>query len=78
MHRTQIMLEPEQVAALRSLSRRSGKSMGQLIREFVDAGIAGKRHDEGSAGATLESLRGCIAGSDVSGREHDRVLYGDD
>lgn len=78
MHRTQIMLEPEQLAALRDLSRRSGKSMGQLIREFVDAGIAGRRHDEGGAGGTLESLRGFIPASDVSGREHDRVLYGDD
>jgi hypothetical protein len=78
MHRTQIMLEPEQVAALRKLSRRSGKSMGQLIREFVDVGIAGKRHEEDGAGSTLESLRGFIAESDVCGREHDRVLYGDD
>ncbi len=78
MHRTQIMLEPEQLAALRNLSRRSGKSMGQLIREFVDAGIAGQGHEQGASGSALESLRGFIAEADVSGREHDRVLYGDD
>ena len=36
MHRTQILLEDEQYALLKSESARTGKSIGQLVRTAVD------------------------------------------
>lgn len=78
MHRTQIMLEPEQLTALRELARRSGKSMGQLIREFVSEGLARMRPSRRGSQSPLRRLQGFIAEADASGRDHDAALYGDD
>jgi len=76
MHRTQILLEETQYLALRERARREGKSIGQLIREFVDLGLSGARgkgiHDR----ASLQELAG-LFGDGMDPRDHDRVLYED-
>lgn len=78
MHRTQIMLEPEQHAALRELARRSGKSMGQLIREFVEFGLEQRLPKRRDGQNPLKRLQGFIAKADTTGRDHDAALYGDE
>lgn len=55
--------------ALKELAARRGKSMGQLVREFVEAGLGGR-----PGGKSLLELRGFIESADVSGRDHD-ALY---
>src|SRR3989304_3299397 len=37
VHRTQVFLDDDQYRALRTLARRTGKSMGALIREMIGA-----------------------------------------
>jgi len=39
MHRTQILLEPEQYKTLSEISRREKRSLSNLIREMVDKQI---------------------------------------
>jgi metal-responsive CopG/Arc/MetJ family transcriptional regulator len=46
MIRTQVYLTPEQVEALRSISRRSGRKQSELIRDALDAFVDSRR-DEG-------------------------------
>lgn len=78
MHRTQILLEKDQYLILRELADRSGKSMGQLIREFIRMGLRKMRPKKKDGGDTQETLKGFIKKADVTGRDHDLVLYGDD
>jgi hypothetical protein len=40
LQRFQVLLKPEQIAALRQIERRTGTSMGGLIRLAVDAWLA--------------------------------------
>ena len=78
MHRTQILLEKDQYLALRELANQKGKSMGELIREFVRIGL-GKMSPKKKGGVdNQESLKGFIEKADVTGRDHDQVLYGED
>lgn len=75
MHRTQILLEKGQYKALQKMAKSQGKSMGQLIREFVELGL---RRQEPKGPDTLESLQGFIPEADIAGRDHDRALYEDE
>ncbi len=78
MHRTQILLEKEQYLALRELANQTGKSMGELIREFVRVGL-GKMSPKKKGGEdSQESLKGFIEEADLTGRDHDQVLYGEE
>ena len=75
MHRTQIMLEQAQYQELRERAQQAGKSMGQLARELIAAGLAD--HDAaGGAGSSLSELRGMFHAPAVTGRNHDDDLYG--
>jgi hypothetical protein len=76
MHRTQVLLEDQQYAALRDKARREGKSMGQLIREFVERGLTHERGSRPSPDDELTSLKGIIHDPDLRAGEHDEVLYG--
>jgi len=75
MHRTQILLDEERYMQLRDRARREGKSMGQLVRELIDKGLGAGRKKGRSP---LMGLKGFIERSDVTGRGHDRALYGDE
>ncbi|WP_025321526.1 hypothetical protein [Deferrisoma camini] len=76
MHRTQILLEETQYLALRERARREGKSIGQLIREFVDLGLSGAGGKGARERACLQKLAG-LFGDGMDPRDHDRVLYRD-
>lgn len=57
MHRTQILLEPEQHRALAEIAAREGRSISDLVREMVREQIA--RHDasnEAMLGRKLSAL----------------------
>ena len=76
MHRTQIMLEEEQYQALRERARRSGKSMGSVVREVLDASLRyGAQHTNVQAGE-LDKLNGFFSDTETAGRQHDDILYG--
>jgi len=74
MHRTQVLLKERQYAALKSLARREGKGLGELVRLAVDR-LLGTADQEGRM--RLKAL--CGIGRDPGGpcgREHDRLLCG--
>ncbi len=79
MRRTQLYLEDSQRRTLERLSRKSGKSVGQLVREAVDEVYCGKRVAEKPL--TGDNPIWSFIGSgesretDVSER-HDHYLYG--
>jgi len=74
-HRTQIPLDEQQYRTLEEMARSRGRSMGQIVRDLIDEGIARDRnHDEGRLDA-LRQIAGFIGEPDVTGREHDSVLY---
>ena len=76
MHRTQIMLEESQYHALREKARSDGKSIGQLIREFVELGLKSISSRPKKRRRSLKQLQGLFSEPDTSGRDHDRHLYG--
>ena len=78
MHRTQVLLEESQYQELRARARRDGKSMGQVIRELLAAGLTATRDDAVSTASDLRSLRGMFSKPALHGRDHDRHLYGDE
>jgi hypothetical protein len=76
MHRTQIMLEEEQYQALRECARRSGKSMGSVVREVLDAALRYGTSNRAVPSDELDKLNGFFSDRDIAGRNHDEVLYG--
>ena len=76
MHRTQFNLEDAQYIALRERARRSGKSMGLLIRELLERelGPGGKAHKKPRVG--LSALKGIFSDSGLVAWNHDEALYG--
>lgn len=75
MHRTQLLFEDDQYLDLRRQAAREGRSMGDLVREIVAAGLAARRQRSG-AGGGLGELRGLIEDADGVARAHDEALYG--
>lgn len=57
-HRTQIMLDDEQYALLKEESRRSGLSLGALIRAAVDQRLGRAGQDESAALEALDRSAG--------------------
>ena len=45
MHRTHVFLEPEQHAALHRQARQEGRTISEIVREYVDLGLARRRAD---------------------------------
>ena len=76
MHRTQITLEDSQYVALREKSRRSGKSMGQLIRELLGRELAAKPMSVKGRASGLAKLTGILKDPGFDGEDHDEILYG--
>ena len=74
MRRTQIMLDPWQVEALRSRADREGKSVSALVRQAVSL-FLGRRGRK--AGASLERIEGVADRPGRYGRDHDKALYGE-
>jgi hypothetical protein len=79
MKRTQLYLDEEEHRILKRLSRKTGKSVGQLVREAVDEVYCGKMTLEKSLSDGDPIWKFIGAGksveTDVSHR-HDHYLYG--
>ncbi len=80
MRRTQLYLDEVQRKILERLSRKTGKSLGQLVREAVDA-TYGERSPLEKPLSENDPIwkfigRGVSRETDVSAR-HDLHLYGD-
>lgn len=74
-HRTQLSLEGWQYESLKARGEREGRSLSDLVREAVTEYLAGPA--EPAAGRSrLGRIRGVAEDREVSGKDHDRVLYG--
>lgn len=77
MHRTQVLLREEQYVALRDRAKTEGKSMGQVIRHFVDVGLGGEEPTQGQSDSDrLRALRGIVEDGGLRAADHDKELYG--
>ena len=76
MHRTQIILDDSQYVALREKARRTGKSMGQLIRELLTQDFQGASKDHRRRALSLAKMTGILKDPGFGGEDHDDVLYG--
>lgn len=56
MHRTQLFLEPEQHEALERQARQQGRSISEVVREYVDLGLARFRAETERRLAVLDEL----------------------
>ncbi len=73
MHRAQILLEEWQYERLKSVSERQGRSLSNVVREAVaEYLVTGSRSGMGG----LQAIEGIGTDPEVSGRDHDRILYG--
>jgi hypothetical protein len=71
-HRTQILLEPWQHAALKALAQREGVSISDLVRRL----LAPRLRPGGRRRKPLHSIAGIGRDRGAAGRDHDRWLYG--
>ena len=70
MHRTQILLDDWQYERLKSVAEREGRSLSNVVREAVATYLA-----TGSESG-LRAIEGIGDDPRLTGRDHDRVLYG--
>lgn len=78
VHRTQILLEERQYAALKARGRREAKGLSELIRLAVDR-LLGEEAPRKRKKSGLEAMCGIF--SDPGGpttTDHDEILYGKD
>ncbi len=77
MVRTQIQLTEQQARRLRAEARAQGVSLAELIRRFVDGGLAGEKVDRAKLYAKAIHVVGRFPdrrGAKNLAREHDRYL----
>lgn len=72
MHRTQILLDDWQYAALKARAQREGRSMSEMLRELLTAQLGSPNRSAGS----LAAIEGIGEDRAAYGRDHDRFLYG--
>jgi hypothetical protein len=71
-HRTQILFEPWQHAALKALAEREGDSISGVVRRLVTRKLGPRSTRSGG----LRAIAGIGRDRKAAGREHDRWLYG--
>ena len=74
VHRTQILLEERQYAALKALARRGGRSLSEIIRTAVDEMLGERAPTHRKGLARICAIAGDPGGP--SGKDHDALLYG--
>ena len=74
MHRTQILLDDWQYEQLKSAAERDGRSISSLVRDAVTKFLRPPRSRKPAKG--LAEIAGIGRDREISGRDHDRVLYG--
>jgi hypothetical protein len=72
MHRTQILLEPWQHQALKSMAASRGRSISALIREILTEHLGGKPYPEGER---FDDIEGIAEGPADLAENHDGYLY---
>jgi len=72
LKRTQIQLEKWQHEKLRRRAEEEGMSMSELLRDLLD-----KEFESGDRLKRLRRIRGIGSDEEVSGKDHDQVLYGE-
>jgi hypothetical protein len=73
LRRTQIMLEPWQVDALRSTAEREGRSVSEVVRRILTAGL---RPEARSSGNWIREVAGIAYDPSTRAEDHDAYLYG--
>ena len=71
-HRTQVLLEGWQHAALKSLAEREGVSLSDLVRRILSQRL----RPRSSGRKKLATIAGIGRDRSAAGRDHDRWLYG--
>lgn len=81
LHRTQLFLEPEQHEALGRQAREQGRSISEVVREYVDWGLARSRDEKERRLAVLDKLAevgrriGPISGDPVAEMREERAQH---
>ena len=75
-HRTQISLDDWQYESLKARSEREDRSLSDMIREAVTEYLVDETEGRVSR-RKLSDIRGIGSDPEVSGADHDRILYGD-
>ena len=78
MHRTQVLLDEAQYLALKETARRSGRSMGELIRHYVGQGLQHLPKARKPARSSLTALKGIVHDDLLASTHHDELLYGEE
>lgn len=72
MHKTHVLLEDWQYAALQSLAAQEQRSISALVREMLTSHLAA--HPK-TARQRLVAMEGIGADAHATGRDHDTFLY---
>jgi predicted DNA-binding protein len=75
--RTQVLLSPEQLARLKRMARREGRSVGAVIRDAVDAYSGGTMDRRQEALERLFALEAPVADWDIMKAEIIEGRYGE-
>jgi plasmid stability protein len=75
--RTQVLLSPEQVARLKRIAARDGRSVGAVIREAVDAFVESEPDSRRRAARELMSLNAPVDDWEVMKEQIARSQLGD-
>jgi predicted DNA-binding protein len=75
--RTQVLLSPEQVARLKRIAAREGRSVGAVIREAVDAFVESEPDSRMRAARELMSLNAPVDDWEVMKQQIARSQLGD-
>ncbi len=75
--RTQVLLSPEQVARLKRIAHRQGRSVGAIIREAVDAFVESEPDSRMRAARELMSLNAPVDDWEVMKEQIARSQLGD-
>ncbi|MCW3490720.1 hypothetical protein [Dethiobacter alkaliphilus] len=71
-YRTQILLEEKQYRYLKNCAERQGISLSEALRRIVESQAA---YDAETINDGLSKIKGIGEDTQVSGQEHDNVLY---
>lgn len=72
MYRAQILIEEWQHQELKSMAERQGRSVSEIVREILADRFKSRRRRK----SRLEDIQGIISDPNLSGRDHDRIIYG--
>jgi Ribbon-helix-helix protein, copG family len=72
MTRTQVTIEEQEYRFLKAQAAESGASLSAVVRELVRE----RMRQEAAAAPHVWEVAGLVTESDITGRDHDAVLYG--